>query len=75
MQHYRVEPLDDPDGDAYWVLASSEEEARRFVALNVADAREAVKTAKFLCEPDRYKQPPCGFIYRRLSGPVSISRL
>ena len=57
------------------MLASSEEEARRFVALNVADAREAVETAKFMCEPDRYKQPPCGFIYRRLSGPVAIARL
>lgn len=75
MEHYRLQPLDDPEGDAYWVLASSEGEARRYVALNVADAREAVEAAKFMCVPDRYKQPPCGFIYRRLNGPVAIARL
>ncbi len=75
MQHYRIQPLGDPDGEAYWVLASSEEEARRFVALNVTDARDAGRAAAFLCEPDRYKRPPNGVIYRRYSGPVAIARL
>src|ERR671918_2053255 len=46
MAYYRVCPKDKDQGDAYWVTARSEEQARRLVALNAEEAREAEDPTK-----------------------------
>lgn len=72
MPHYRITPRKDEDPESYWVLAESEEEARRLVALNVEQAREAEDASRFECELGTEKQPPFGMIYRRFHGPLTI---
>jgi hypothetical protein len=74
MAYYRVCPKDKDQGDAYWVTARSEEQARRLVALNVEEAREAEDPTKFEAEINGEKQPPFGLIYRRLYGPLTIEK-
>ena len=71
MPFYRVWSIDD-DAEAYWVLASSDNEARRFVALNVEAASNALDPAMYGCVPDERKTPSDYLIYRRLNGPIPI---
>jgi hypothetical protein len=72
VTHYRVQTKDDDAGEAYWVAAESEDHARRLVALNAEDAREAGDSSRFECESNDEKRPPFGLIYRRLHGPLTI---
>lgn len=74
MHYYHVWPIDDDDADSYWVLASSENEACRFVALNVEAASNARDSVMYGCELDDRKTPPDSLIYRRLSGPHPITK-
>ena len=71
LRFYRVWSVDD-DADSYWVMASSDNEARRFVALNVEAASSARDSAMFECEIDERKTPSEYLIYRRQDGPVPI---
>lgn len=73
QQHYRLERIDQTDGEAYWVFAPDEDTARRAVAWNT-DAKDATDPANYVCKPDQHKQPPEGFIHRRLNGPLAIER-
>ena len=68
---YRVWSIDD-DAEAYWVLASSDNEARRLVALNVKAASNARDPAMFGFKSDERKTPSDYLIYRRLNGPIPI---
>lgn len=72
MTYFRVEPLGQPDADAYWIDAPTEIEARQLVALNVEGAQAATDPVKFGCFADSSKRPPPTMIYRRLLGPVAI---
>jgi hypothetical protein len=72
--YYRVQAKDDDAGEAYWVAAESEEHARRLVALNAESAREAEDSSRFECESNHEKHPPFGLIYRRLHGPLTITK-
>ncbi len=74
MLHYCVWHEDDPEGEAYWVLAASCEEARGLVALNVEAARGARDAGKFECQPDDERTPPPGVIRCRLHGTVTVAR-
>ena len=74
MDYYHLAPKDNTDANSYWVCASSDQEARRLVAMNVAAASEAADPTKFDCEIDATKTPPQDFIFRRLKGPILISR-
>ncbi len=73
---FNLWPKDDEAADSYWVLASSDKEARLLVSLNVKKATDAQDSDKFECvfTDDKKKCPPAGFIHRRLYGPVSITR-
>ncbi len=72
-QHYRVERIDQTYGEAYWVSVRDEDTARRAVAWNT-DAKDATDPAKYECQQDQQKQPPEGFIHRRLNGPLAVQR-
>lgn len=74
MPHYCVWSDDDPEGEAYWVLAPSCQVARHLVALNVDTARQANDPNAFDCLQDDKKNPPEGLIYRQLNGPIAIAR-
>ena len=74
MPHFHIWRTDDDHADSYWVQAASEIEARSLVALNVSEATAATDANKFECGLDNTKQPPFGFIHRRLHGPIAIER-
>ena len=74
MKCFYVYPINDDDADSYWVNGKSEKDARHIVALNVSDASGASDPDTFGCEINSQKQPPQDLIYRRLKGPVTISR-
>lgn len=74
MPYCCVRPKGDDQGEAYWVSATSDDEARRLVALNVGHAQDADHPGKFECEANAAKQPPFGLIYRRLNGPLTIEK-
>jgi hypothetical protein len=74
MAYYRIAAKDNDQGDAYWVTAGSKEQARRLVALNAEQAREAEDPTKFKAEINGEKQPPFGLIYRRLYGPLTVAK-
>jgi hypothetical protein len=73
MPYYRVEPVGEANGDAYWVDANSEGHARELVALNVPEARLAIDPERFDCFEDGTKMPPPTLIFRRLRGPATIT--
>jgi len=76
MAHYHVwsKEKENEAADSYWVLASSPEEARRLVALNVSGAGGAEDADKFDCALSDKKTPPDGIIYSRLNGTTTIAR-
>lgn len=74
MAHFRIELKDGINTDAYWVGAESPGQARKLVALNISEASNATDAEKFDCIIDSGKQPPDGFIHRRLHGPVAITK-
>jgi hypothetical protein len=63
---------DDDDADRFWLRASTPEEARHLVALNVDD--EAEDADLFDCVTDNAKAPPDGVIYRRYGGTIAITK-
>lgn len=72
MPHFYVQSVHDDNADSFWILAGSEHEARRLIALNVPDAATALDPGKYECAPDGTKTPPEGVIYRRLGGTVTV---
>jgi hypothetical protein len=74
MPHYHIWRKDDELADSYWVYAESPSAARRLVALNVLAAASAEDETKFLCEISFDKMPPTPLIYRRLYGPITITK-
>ena len=74
MDTYNLWRKEDGESDSYWVLASSSDEARELVALNIYEASDARDSDKFECEVDSKKTPPSALIYRRLGGPVAIEK-
>jgi hypothetical protein len=74
VPYFNLWSKDDEAADSYWVLASTNDEARLLVALNVTEAADAQNSDRFECVINDDKKPPSGFIYRRLYGPVSITR-
>jgi hypothetical protein len=67
MRHYLVLPRRDvAHADSYWVLAPSQEEARRLVALNVPGASGAADDDAFECVLNDQRQPPPGLIYTQI---------
>jgi len=49
MPYFNLWPRDDVSADSYWVLASSDKEARMLVSLNVNEAAAALDPFKFDC--------------------------
>ncbi len=72
VPYFNLWPKDDVSADSYWVLASSDKEARMLVSLNVNEAAAALDPFKFDCVFNDTKKPPPEFIHRRLYGPVPI---
>jgi hypothetical protein len=61
-----------PIGDHYWVLASSETEARRLIRMN--PAYRAEDRQLFGCELDDTRTPRADVIHCSRDGPISIER-
>jgi hypothetical protein len=74
MPCYCVRPKGHAEGEAYWLLAESESEARRLIAINVGEAHDAEDMTKFECAESTEKHPPNGIIYRRIQGPIAIRK-
>jgi hypothetical protein len=74
MPHYHIHRKDEPVADSYWVFAASPSEARRLVALNAVAAADAEDETKFPCDVSSTKTPPSLLIYRRLNGPLDITK-
>jgi hypothetical protein len=72
MPYFCIHVTTSGDADSYWVKAETAQQACRLVALNIADAAEAIDAGRFDCQVDDSKKPPAGFIHRRLLGPVLI---
>ncbi len=72
MPYFNLWPRDEVSAESYWVLASSEKEARMLVSLNVDEAADALDPVKFTCLVNDTKKPPPEFIHRRLHGPIPI---
>ncbi len=74
MAYYRLQRLDDADGESYWVEARSEEQARRLIALYAQDA-DATKLEAFGCRLSSIQRRPAPlFVVRRSNEPLSIAR-
>jgi hypothetical protein len=71
---FHVVPKHDRDADSYWVLATSEREARRLVSSNVAGSERAIDEQAFLCVPSPKQIGSRKLIYRRLGGPITIAK-
>ena len=74
MPHLNLWSKDDEAAESYWVLASSDKEARLLVSLNVDEAPDAQDPDRFECVVNDDKKPPREFIYRRLYGPVPVMK-
>lgn len=72
MQCYRVTAING-EGE-YWLLANSEDEARRVVALNAGEARTAEDSAEYSAYVDEQKRPPHYLIIRKSSYPAAIEK-
>lgn len=72
MRCYRIAAI---NGECeYWLLADSDEEARRIVALNAREVGNAEDPAEYAAELDERKCPPHHLILRKSSYPVAIER-
>ncbi|MAN79694.1 MAG: hypothetical protein CMF64_04810, partial [Magnetovibrio sp.] len=58
LPNFHIYPV--ADGDSFWVKASSSEEARKLITLNVPDAANATESSQYRCEEDDQKSPPHG---------------
>lgn len=74
MPVFRVFQSDDEHADSYWVEATTAMTARRFIALNIAEAAEAQDQSRFRCVFDKSKSPHTGYIQRRLGDPIAITK-
>jgi hypothetical protein len=74
MGYFHLKRIGDVGADYYWVHARTLEYARHLVARNVQEAVDAKNAALFTCEPSTRQMPSPNFIYRRLSGPVPITK-
>ena len=74
MTHYHLWRCDDDDADSYWVEADTALQARRLIALNVAEAPDAEDPMRFDCGPASSNAPPPDTINRRLKSPVTITK-
>jgi hypothetical protein len=72
MACFHLWRCDDDDADSYWVAATTEDEARRLVALNVDEAPDAEDRMRFDCGPSNRTAPAAGMILRRLKPSVKI---
>lgn len=72
LANFHIYPI--ADGDSFWVKASTSDEARKLIALNVPDASNAQETSHYRCEEDDQKSPPHGLIYHQLGRPISITK-
>jgi hypothetical protein len=74
MAYYRLQRLDDAEGESYWVEARSEEQARRLVALYAQDA-DATRLDAFGCRLSSIQRRASPlFVVRRSNAPLSIAR-
>jgi hypothetical protein len=74
MAYYRLQRLDDPEGESYWVEARSEEQARRLVALYAQDA-DATRLEVFGCRLSSIQRRASPlFVVRRSNEPLSMAR-
>jgi hypothetical protein len=62
---FRVARVDDNHSDQFWVVADTQEEARRLVALNVMHARDAIDPAQYDRAPSEDYHVPVGVILSR----------
>ena len=72
LPNFHIYPV--ADGDSFWVKASSSEEARKLITLNVPDAPNAAEASQYRCEEDDQKSPPHGLIYHQAGRPITITR-
>ena len=72
MPHYCLRPQDGTAHDSYWVLASTEEEARRLIGLNAAPS--ATNPEKYDCLVDNKHMPPLGVILKGDGHTITISQ-
>lgn|GEM_PF-1483582 len=72
LPNFHIYPV--ADGDSFWVKASSSEEARKLITLNVPDAANAAEASQYRCEEDDQKSPPHGLIYHQQGRPITITR-
>lgn len=61
--------------ESYWLQASSHNDARHIVALNVPGAENAEKAEAFVCMPDPTKRPTLGFVVDQHGRAIPIERL
>jgi hypothetical protein len=73
MPCYRLSPKHPFDGDTYWLLAATPEEARRLVARNVPQAATANDMRRWACVLDASKSPPGSVIVCALQEPVAVT--
>jgi hypothetical protein len=70
MPHYRVWPIEGTQN--YWVLAASDDEAKRLIALNVSSIGGDV--TKLECVLDHQFAPPNGVIMTGLGETITVSK-
>ena len=75
MKYYLILPRRDAaHADSYWVLAGSDEEARRLVALNVPGVSGVEDDGEFECVPNDLRRPPPGVICTQIDRTYLASR-
>jgi hypothetical protein len=74
MPVFRVFSSHDEHANTFWVEATTAMAARRFVALNIAEAAEARDLGQFRCVFDKTNPPRTGHINRRLGEPIAITK-
>ena len=74
MPCYRLQLHGREQGEAYWLAAESERDARRLLAANVAEAGQAEDASRFDCEISAERRPPAGLIHRRFGGPITMRK-
>lgn len=72
MQTFHLSRIDEYNRDEFWLTASSAAMARRLLALNVTEAKDAEDGDIFDCDIDDTKLPPEGLIYHSHDAPTDI---